>query len=71
MIDLRKLREISQADLALLGADELAYVRRIASDEETVFAVNTADGRQIAIADDFETAILAAQEYSYYTVSVH
>jgi hypothetical protein len=71
MIDIRKLREISQADLALLGADELAYVRRIASDEETVFAVNTADGRQIAIADDFETAILAAQEYSYYTVSVH
>jgi hypothetical protein len=71
MIDIQKLREISVADLALLGADELAYVRRIASSDETVFAVNTADGRQIAIADDFETAILAAQEYSYYTVSVH
>lgn len=71
MIDIRKLREISVADLALLGADELAYVRRIASSDETVFAVNTADGRQIAVADDFETAILAAQEYSYYTVSVH
>lgn len=71
MIDIRKLREISVADLALLGADELAYVRRIASADETIFAVNTADGRQIAVADDFETAILAAQEYSYYTVSVH
>ena len=71
MIDIRKLREISQADLALLGADELAYVRQIASDEEIVFAVSTADGRQIAVADDFETAILAAHEYSYYTVSVH
>jgi hypothetical protein len=71
MIDIQKLREISEADLALLGADDLAYVRRINLAEETVFAVNTADGRQIAVADDFETAILAAQEYSYYTVSVH
>lgn len=71
MIDVQKLRDISPDDLALLGADDLAYVRRITLAEETVFAVNTADGRQIAVADDFEAAIMAAQEYSYYTVSVH
>lgn len=71
MTDAQKLRDISTDDLALLGADDLAYVRPIILAEETVFAVNTADGRQIALVDDFETAVLAAQEYSYYTVSVH
>jgi hypothetical protein len=71
MIDIQKLREISQNDLALLGVDVLAYIRPITLAEETVFAVNTADGRQIAITDDFEAAIAAAQSYSYQTVYVH
>jgi hypothetical protein len=71
MVNLEKLRDISQQDLALLGADDLAYVRQIALEDETVFAVTAADGRQIAFADDFEAAILAAHEHSYYTVSVH
>lgn len=71
MVNADKLRDISEKDLALLGADDLAYVRPIILDEEVVFAVNSADGRQIALAEDFETAILAAHENSYYTVSVH
>ena len=71
MVNADKLRDISEKDLALLGADDLAYVRPIILDEEVVFSVNSADGRQIALAEDFETAILAAHENSYYTVSVH
>ena len=71
MLDTDKLRDISAHDLAMLGADDLAYVRPILLENETLFAVNSADGRQIAVADDMETALLAAQEYRYHTVSVH
>jgi hypothetical protein len=71
MVTAEKLRDISQQDLALLGADDLAYVRPILLDDEIVFAVTAADGRQIAIAEDLDAAVQAAQEYSYYTVSVH
>ena len=71
MVDTDKLRDISAHDLAMLGADDLAYVRPILLENETLFAVNSADGRQIAVADDMETALLSAQEYRYHTVSVH
>ena len=71
MVNVDKLREISEHDLALLGADDLAYVRPIMMANEWVFTVNTADGRQIAIAEDWDAAVLAAHEHSYYTVSVH
>ena len=71
MVNVEKLRVISQHDLAQLGADDLAYVRPIMLADEMVFSVNTADGRQIAVADDFDAAIVAAHEHSYYTVSVH
>ena len=71
MVNNDRLRDISEQDLAQLGADDLAYVRPIILEKETVFAVTSADGRQIAIAEDFETAVLAAHENSFYTVSVH
>jgi hypothetical protein len=71
MVNTDKLRDISAQDLAMLGADDLAYVRPILLENETMFAVNTADGRQIAVADDWETAVMAAHEHRYHTVSVH
>lgn len=71
MVNTEKLRIMSQHDLALLGADDLAYVRPMTLANETVFAVNSADGRQIAVAEDLEGAIMVAHEHSYYTVSVH
>lgn len=71
MINVEKLRAMSVQDLAVLGADDLAYVRPIKLENEVVFSVSTADGRQIAVTEDRETAILAANQQRYYAVSVH
>lgn len=71
MIDINKLREMTAQDLALLGSEEIVYVRPVVVEDETRFAVNTADGRPILVAPDLDTAIQAALEYDLEPVQVH
>ena len=65
------LRTITTKDLELLGADEIVYVKPVTVDSKIAFSVNRADGRPVALVDDFETAIVSAIENEFFPMSVH
>jgi hypothetical protein len=50
------IHHISQAQLALLGMEEIAFVKPVMTDKGPAFAIHAADGTPMAIASD---AILA------------
>ena len=76
---------MSDSDFAILGADQLAYVREMSADEASEIATSTglpvrgiklyglfsADGRRMAVTDSIETAYASAQEHHLVTLSVH
>lgn len=69
--DTEFLRTITIEDLALLGAEEIVYVKPVTVDSKIAFSVNRADGRPVALVDDFETAIASAIENEFFPMSVH
>ena len=69
--DKKFLRTITTKDLELLGADEIVYVKPVTVDCKIAFSVNRADGRPVALVDDFETAIASAIENEFFPMSVH
>ena len=50
MNQIEKLRHISTKDFALLGMQDLAYIKRITVNDGAAFAVHAADGTQVAFA---------------------
>ncbi|MBE90019.1 MAG: hypothetical protein CMM76_11360 [Rhodospirillaceae bacterium] len=69
--DAEFLRTITIEDLALLGADEIVYVKPVTVDSKIAFSVNLADGRPVALVDNFESAIASAIENELFPMSVH
>jgi hypothetical protein len=51
---------LTQHDFAMLGFGEVAYLRPMIVQGEDVVAIMGADGRQIGMADDRESANMAA-----------
>ena len=56
------LRALSTEGLAMLGADELAYIRPHNVNGETVYAVCGASGQELARFDNYATAVAACYE---------
>ncbi|MDH5410362.1 MAG: DUF1150 domain-containing protein [Alphaproteobacteria bacterium] len=56
MLNITALKTITQQDLAMLGYGEIAYIRPLIIQGEQVFAVMGADGRQIGLAGDRDSA---------------
>ena len=71
MTPLERMRRISPADLAALGLPGVAYVKPVAIDDATGYAVFTADGRQIGILPTRESALAAMREHGLEPASVH
>jgi hypothetical protein len=66
-----KLRHISPQDFALLGMQDLAYVKRVVVDDEPVFAIFAADGTQVALMPDRNVAFATVRQHEMQPVSVH
>ena len=62
---------ISAQDFMALGLDDLAYVRAMEIDGQTVFAVHAADGRQLAVLPSREVAFSTVLKNDMTPVSVH
>ncbi len=60
MLDITALKTLTQQDLAMLGFGEVAYIRPMTIQGEQVFAIMGADGRQIGLAGDRDSAGMAA-----------
>ena len=65
------LKQISSREFALLGMNEVAYVKRVVVNDEAGFAIHSADGTQIALIADREVALATIRQHDLEAVSVH
>lgn len=71
MTDLQGLKGLSPRDLAMLGLNDVAYVKTLIVDDERVYAVHAADGTEMAVMADRDTAFAAILQHDMTALSVH
>ncbi len=72
MNQIEKLRLITPKEFALLGVQDVAYIKRVpAEGGETAFAVHAADGTQVALLPDRDLAFATVRQHDLEPVSVH
>ncbi|HXZ00767.1 MAG TPA: DUF1150 family protein [Stellaceae bacterium] len=70
--DIEKLKRITPQEFALLGMQEMAYIKRVAGTDGVVgFAVHAADGTQVALLPDREVAFATVRRHELEPLSVH
>lgn len=76
---------MTDADFALLGESQIAYIKEMTDEEAgeiasmtglpvsgiTLYAVHAADGTRMAVTDSIESARESAHQHDLETVSVH
>jgi hypothetical protein len=65
------LRQLTAADWARFGADQIAYIRPIIVEGQAVVAIHAADGTQIGAAPDTGLATAAILQHEMLPVLVH
>ncbi len=63
-LDTAKLEDLM---MAMVGLETMAYIKQV----NTQFAVFAADGTQLALFDDFDTAHLTAVKHNLAPASIH
>ncbi len=64
-------RTASMHELALWGLQDIAYVKRVTVNDETGWAIHSADGANIGMALDRDVAFAAVRQHDLEPVSVH
>lgn len=70
-IDIEAVRAITRQQLAALGLNDVAYVKDVEVDGGTAFAIFAANGQQLAVLPDRDTAVAAAWENGLSPVTLH
>jgi hypothetical protein len=71
MNQIEKLRHMSPQELATLGMQAVAYVKRVSVNDTVAFAIHAADGTQLALLPDRDTAFATIVQNDIEPVSVH
>lgn len=71
MTDLQGLKSLSPRDLAMLGLNDVAYVKTVSAGGELAYAVHAADGTEMAVMADRDTAFAAILQHDMTALSVH
>ena len=66
-----KLRHISETDFALMGMQQLAYVRPAVINGVSAYTIHAADGTQIGLAPSRDVAFAAVKQHELEPVSLH
>lgn len=64
-------RGMSQADLALWGMPEVAFVKRVVVNDEVGWSIHAADGTHMGIAPTRDLAFAAIKQHELEPMSVH
>lgn len=64
-------RLMSAESFAVLGLEEMAYVRPVIEEGEDLFGVFSANGQRLALMGDRDTALAAILQHDMTPVSVH
>ena len=65
------VRRMSPGDLMVLGVSDLAYVKPVEIEGQSLFAVFTADGSRVAVLPSREAAVATILRHDLEAVSVH
>ena len=71
MNQIDKLRHISPQEFAALGMPGIAYVKRVILNDAVAFAIHAADGTQLALLPDRDTAFATVRQNEIEPLSVH
>jgi hypothetical protein len=71
MTELERIRALTPEDLLMLGIKNIAYMKDVEVDGETVVALFAANGQQIAVMQDRQTAVAAAWQNGLAPMTVH
>jgi hypothetical protein len=71
MITIADIRHISEAQLAQLGMQQIAYVKPVEVNGTACFAIHAADGTPMAIAGDRDVAFAAIRQHEMVPAQVH
>ena len=65
------IRHISEAQLAQLGLQQIAYVKPVVVNGAHGFAIHAADGTPMAVAGDRDVAVAAILQHEMVPAQVH
>ncbi len=71
MNEIERIRHMSPKDMALLGMQNLAYIKAVVIDGATGYAVHAADGTEIAVLTDRDVAFATVRQHDLEPLSVH
>jgi hypothetical protein len=71
MQEIGRIRQLSARELALLGIQDLAYVKRVEIDGSAAYAIHAADGTQIAVLAERDVAFATVRQHDLEPLSVH
>jgi hypothetical protein len=66
-----EMRQMTANDLAMLGMQDIAYVKRVTVDGNLRYAIHAADGTQMALIPDRDIAFAVVRQNELEPVSVH
>lgn len=76
-VDEEFVKELSLQDFLNVGLDQIAYIRRVVSqdiasvDEQHDYIVYGADGSQISVMNSYDTALAAVRINDLFPVTLH
>ena len=65
------VRHMSPRDLMALGVSDLAYVKPVEIEGQSLFAVFTADGTQVAVLPSRDAAVATILRHDLEVVAIH
>ncbi|MEO9189754.1 MAG: DUF1150 family protein [Acetobacteraceae bacterium] len=65
------IRHLSEAQLAQLGVQQIAYIRPVVVNGESGYSIHAADGTPMALAGDRDVAIAAVLQHEMLPALVH
>ena len=71
MQTLEQMRQMAANDLAMLGMQDIAYVKPVVVDGNAGYAIHAADGTQMALIGDRDIAFAVVRQNELEPVSVH
>ncbi len=71
MTEVERIRALTPQDLLMLGIKEVAYVKDVEVDGETAVALFAANGQQIGVMEDRQSAVAAAWQNGLAPMTLH
>lgn len=71
MQTIEQMRQMTASDLAMLGVQDIAYVKPVVVDGNAGYAIHAADGTQMALLANRDLAFAVVRQNELEPVSVH